>query len=167
MNAGYISALAALAGSAIGALASFATTWMTQRFQDRAQRLAQTLARRERLYGDFIDEASRLFGDAFTHQLEDPSKMVALYAIRSKLMLFASPAIIAEANASIHALAQGSGIVVAEVFDGMNQRDLFGISPDRDPIHPNEQGYRVLADIWLQALMQAVPGGLTAALRRR
>jgi acyl-CoA thioesterase-1 len=75
--------------------------------------------------------------------------------------------IIAEANAGIHALAQGSGVVVAEVFDGMNQRDLFGISPDRDPIHPNEQGYRVLADIWFQALMQAVPGGLTAALRRR
>ena len=75
--------------------------------------------------------------------------------------------IIAEANANIHALAQGSGIVVAEIFDGMNQRDLFGISPDRDPIHPNEQGYRVMADIWFQAMMQAAPGGLTAALRRR
>ena len=49
----------------------------------------------------------------------------------------------------------------------MNNRDLFGISPDRDPIHPNEQGYRVMADIWFQAMMQATPGGLTAALRRR
>lgn len=106
MNAGYVSALAALAGSAIGALASFATTWMTQRFQDRAQRLAQTLARRERLYGDFIDEASRLFGDAFTHQLEDPSKMVALYAIRSKLMLFASAAVIAEGDLVIERIAK-------------------------------------------------------------
>lgn len=106
MNAGYISALAALAGSAIGALASFATTWMTQRFQERAQRLAQTLARRERLYGDFIDEASRLFGDAFTHQLEDPAKMVALYAIRSKLMLFAAPAIIDEADRVMERIAE-------------------------------------------------------------
>ena len=75
--------------------------------------------------------------------------------------------IIAEANANIHALAQGSGIVVAEIFDGMNQRDLFGISPDRDPIHPNERGYQVMADIWFQAMLQAVPGGLTAALRKR
>ena len=75
--------------------------------------------------------------------------------------------IIAEANANIHALAQSSGIVVAEIFDGMNQRDLFGISPDRDPIHPNEQGYRVMADIWFRAMMEAVPGGLTAALRKR
>lgn len=106
MNAGYVSALAALAGSAIGALASFATTWMTQRFQDRAQRFSQTLARRERLYGDFIDEASRLFGDAFTHKLEDPSKMVGLYAIRSKLMLFAAPTIIAEADLVMESIAK-------------------------------------------------------------
>ena len=75
--------------------------------------------------------------------------------------------IIAEANANIHALAASSNIVVAEIFDGMNNRDLFGISPDRDPIHPNEQGYRVMADIWFQAMMQAAPGGLTAALRKR
>ena len=75
--------------------------------------------------------------------------------------------IIAETNANIHSLAASSNVVVAEIFDGMNQRDLFGISPDRDPIHPNEQGYRVMADIWFQAMMQAAPGGLTAALRKR
>jgi len=74
---------------------------------------------------------------------------------------------IAFANNNIHALAASSGIVVAEIFDGMNQRELFGISPDRDPIHPNEQGYRVMANIWFTAMQQAIPGGLTAALRRR
>ncbi len=57
--------------------------------------------------------------------------------------------------------------MVAEIFNGMNQRELFGISPDRDPIHPNEQGYRVMADIWYTAMLQAIPGGVTAALRRR
>ena len=75
--------------------------------------------------------------------------------------------IIASANNNIHALAASSGVVVAEIFDGMNQRELFGISPDRDPIHPNEQGYRVMANIWFTAMQQAIPGGLTAALRRR
>ena len=75
--------------------------------------------------------------------------------------------IIAEANANIHSLAAASNVVVAEIFDGMNQRDLFGISPDRDPIHPNERGYQVMADIWFQAMLQAVPGGLSAALRKR
>jgi hypothetical protein len=84
------SALAALAGSAIGALASFATTWLTQHYQDRVQRRAQEMTRQEKLYGDFIDAASKLFADALIHDLDDPSKIVPLYAIMSKLRLFAT-----------------------------------------------------------------------------
>jgi hypothetical protein len=79
MNNAYIPAIAALAGSAIGALASFATTWLTQHSQERAQRYAQAMTLREQLYGGFIEEASKLFTDALTHELGDPSKFVALY----------------------------------------------------------------------------------------
>jgi hypothetical protein len=61
MDNAYISAIAALAGSGIGAVASFATTWLTQDAQVRAQRFAQAMTRRERLYGEFIEEASKLF----------------------------------------------------------------------------------------------------------
>jgi lysophospholipase L1-like esterase len=75
--------------------------------------------------------------------------------------------IIDEVNAAIHGFASAEQVVVAEIFNGMNQRDLFGISPDRDPLHPNEHGYAVMADIWFQAMLQAIPGGATAALRRR
>lgn len=98
MNAAYVSALSALAGSAIGALASFATTWLTQHYQDRVQRAAQESSRRERLFGDFIDEASKLFADAMVSGLESPSKLVHLYAIMGKLRLFASESVIAEAD---------------------------------------------------------------------
>ena len=59
MNAAYISALSALLGSAIGALASLATTWLTQRHQDEARQHAQEVARRERLFVEFIDLSSR------------------------------------------------------------------------------------------------------------
>ena len=52
MNDAYISALAALAGSGIGALASVGTTWLTHRYQDRSQRLAQNSARLEQVFGD-------------------------------------------------------------------------------------------------------------------
>jgi acyl-CoA thioesterase-1 len=75
--------------------------------------------------------------------------------------------VISKANANIPAIAAAEGIVVADIFNGMNQRDLFGISPDRDPLHPNEQGYAVMANIWYNAMLQAIPGGVTAALRRR
>jgi hypothetical protein len=98
MNNAYIPALAALAGSAIGALASFATTWLTQHSQERAQRYAQAMTLREQLYGRFIEEASKLFTDALTHELDDPSKFVALYALVAKLRLFASPSVIANAE---------------------------------------------------------------------
>ena len=88
-NSAYISAIAALAGSGIGAVASFATTWLTQDAQERARRVAQAVARRERLYGEFIEEASKLFTDALTHQFDDPSKFVRLYALVGRLRLFA------------------------------------------------------------------------------
>lgn len=89
MNIAYLSALSALAGSAIGALATLATTWLTQRYQERSVRKVAESIRRERLFGEFIDLASNLFGDAITHSLEDPAKLVPLFATLGKLRLFA------------------------------------------------------------------------------
>jgi acyl-CoA thioesterase-1 len=76
-------------------------------------------------------------------------------------------AFIANVNNQLHALANAEDVTVAEIFDGMNNRAYFGVTPDRDPLHPNEQGYAVMADIWFRSLAQVVPGGATAALRRR
>jgi len=98
MDNAYVSAVAALAGSAIGAIASFATTWLTQHGQARAQRVAQAMARREHLYGEFIDEASKLFTDALSHELDDPSKFIRLYALTGKLRLFASANVVSKAE---------------------------------------------------------------------
>ena len=52
--------------------------------------MAQSSARLEQIFGEFIDQASRLFADALTHQLDDPSKLVPLYATIGKLRLYAS-----------------------------------------------------------------------------
>ena len=76
--------------------------------------------------------------------------------------------VIDQANVMIRGLAAAEGIVLAEIFDGMNDRALFGLGPDRDPLHPNEQGYAVMAGIWYNALLRAIPGGGTAvALHRK
>jgi hypothetical protein len=98
MNSAYISAIAALAGSGIGAVASFATTWLTQDAQERTRRVAQRVTRREHLYCEFIEEASRLFTDALTHELDDPSKFVRLYAMVGRLRLLAPANVIASAE---------------------------------------------------------------------
>lgn len=98
MNDAYMSGIAALAGSATGALASFATTWLTQHKQERAHRFAQAMALRHRLYGEFIEEASKLFTDALTHELDDPSKFVHLYALVGRSRLFATANVILRAE---------------------------------------------------------------------
>ena len=78
MDVADISAFSALAGSAIGALSSLATTWLTQNAQHGLAHLNQQRAKREVLYSEFIDEASRLFTDALSHEMEDLSKLVHL-----------------------------------------------------------------------------------------
>jgi len=92
------SAVAALAGSAVGALASVATTWLALNVQSRTDRYTREIARKEHVSGQFIEEASRLFSDALTHTLDDASKLVNVYAIISKLRLFASPIVLSAAE---------------------------------------------------------------------
>jgi hypothetical protein len=55
-------------------------------------------ARREHLYGEFIEEASKLFTDALTHEPDDPPKFVRLYALVGRLRLFAPANVIAKAD---------------------------------------------------------------------
>ena len=99
MDQTYLSALAALAGSAIGGMTSLATSWLTQRAQFRAQQLGHDLGRREDLYRDFIEEASRLYTDAYEHDKADVSKLVKLYALVSRMRVLSSPKIIESADA--------------------------------------------------------------------
>ena len=68
MDTAYISAFAALGGSAVGALTSLATTWFTLNSQERANRAAREMTRRETLYGQFIEEAAKLYTDALMNE---------------------------------------------------------------------------------------------------
>ena len=85
MNPVYISAIAALAGSTIGGLTTLAAAWITQREQAHVQWLLQEKTRRQELYQQFIDDASKLYLDALMHdQIEIPS-LVSLYASTNKI----------------------------------------------------------------------------------
>ena len=68
MDAAFISALSALGGATIGGLASFGSSWLTQRTQLRFSQHEAVKAKREALYAEFVDEASRLYGGALGHQ---------------------------------------------------------------------------------------------------
>jgi hypothetical protein len=98
MNASIISAMAALLGAAIGGLASFLASWMTQRMQLRVQWLTQERLRRQDLYKEFIEEASRCYIDALQHATGDIPSLVTLYTKIGRMRILSSPRVIDSAE---------------------------------------------------------------------
>jgi hypothetical protein len=90
MDTAYISALAALAGTAIGGLTSFATSWTTQQAQVRAQRLITERHARAELFGRFLDEAAKLYSDALQNRRDDITGLVGIYALINRIRLTSS-----------------------------------------------------------------------------
>src|SRR6267378_7853856 len=90
MDSSLITGTAAVLGSVAGASASIVTAWITQRNQKDRERAHAELRRRETLYGEFINEVSRLTADAFEHSLEHPNSLVNAYAIAGRIHLMAS-----------------------------------------------------------------------------
>ena len=91
MNVGYITAIAALAGAALGGLTSLANSWAILHAQMKAQRLASSKSRRRKLYKQFIDEASRTYVDALVHDELDISRLVGIYALISRMRVLSRP----------------------------------------------------------------------------
>jgi hypothetical protein len=89
-----IPTLSAIGGSIIGALTSMITTWSTQRHRERREFIAQKTAHLEQLYADFINESARLLVDAVQHSLENPSTLVPIYALISRIRLRSSTDVI-------------------------------------------------------------------------
>jgi hypothetical protein len=99
VNPAYISAVSVLCGSAIGALASLATPRLVKRHEHEMRRRRQENIRRERIFLEFIDLTSDAFVDALVHtSIENPSKLVPLYATMEKLRVFASEETVAAAE---------------------------------------------------------------------
>ena len=98
MEAAYISALAALAGTAIGGLASFATSWTTQHAQTRAQRIAGERETRAALFGRFLDEAAKLYSDALQSRRDDITGLIGIYALTNRIRLVSSPQVVEAAD---------------------------------------------------------------------
>jgi uncharacterized membrane protein YccC len=98
MDTAYVSALSALLGAAIGGLASFSSSWLTQRTQLRFNYHEAVRAKREALYADFITEASNRYGDALGHQTDDVAQLVKLYALVGRMRLVSSRAVVVAAE---------------------------------------------------------------------
>ena len=100
MEASIISALAALTGTAIGGLTSVAANWLTHRGKIRAQWLHHERSRRQILYRDFIDEASKCYIDALQHHEADADipSLVGLYAKLGRMRVLSSRPVVHSAE---------------------------------------------------------------------
>jgi hypothetical protein len=104
LNPIYLTALAALAGSAIGGLTSLASAWLTQQGQDRARRLSQDKVRRQKLYKQFIDEASKLYADALVHDQAEVSALVSVYALINRMRFLSRSDVVEKAEAVVRTI---------------------------------------------------------------
>jgi hypothetical protein len=93
-----ISAVAALAGAAILAAGSFIRSWLIHHREVRAEWLTQVLLRRQDLYKEFIEEASKCYLHALQHHEPDISLLVVLYAKLNRMRVVASPTVFATAE---------------------------------------------------------------------
>ena len=124
MDTAYISALSALGGAAIGGLASFGSSWLTQRTQLRFSHEEAIKAKRETLYAEFVNEATRLYGDALGHQTDDPANLVKLYALIGRIRLVSPRSVVTAAEQTLDRIVQaylGPNRTLHEVLDDVHQ----------------------------------------------
>jgi hypothetical protein len=113
MDTSIVTALAALAGSLIGGLTTLASTWLTQRYQATRERTANEIAKREALYGEFINEATRVGIDAIQREIGSMAELTRLVALTNRIRLASSDEVLAAADAVI--------VEIAELYMGTNK----------------------------------------------
>jgi hypothetical protein len=98
MDASVITALSGLAGATIGGLASGLASWFSQRSQANAQWLLQNQLRRQDVYKDFIEQASKLYIEALQSDQPDVSGLMGLYAEVSRMRVLSSARVVHSAD---------------------------------------------------------------------
>ncbi len=95
MNVAYISALAALAGSAVGGLTSGISSWLNQRLQAKAEQISHEVTHRQDLYKEFITMASKAYGEALVTSDPNIGELISLYSMISRMRVMSSSKIVA------------------------------------------------------------------------
>ncbi len=132
MNSTVVTAMAAALGSLVGAAASIATTWITQRTQTIRANSEWKLRERESLYKEFITEASRLAVDAVAHSLEGVDQIMALYGILSCIRLMSGEEVVRQGEACCRRILELYGrpnLTADQIRAAVDAHDLDDIDP--------------------------------------
>lgn len=137
----FLSAVVGLAGVAVGGLSSFATTWVTQLWIAKEKRRQLEAGKHEKLFSEFVMEASRLYADALSHEKDDIADLVKLYSLIGRMRLISSTAVIEAAEETMRSIiatyaapnrtllelrsvAQDGGLDPLVEFDGAARKEL-------------------------------------------
>jgi hypothetical protein len=113
MESTLISAVAALTGAAAGGTASFLGSWLVHQRQVRVEWLAQDKLRRQNLYREFIEQASKCYIDALQHHQPDILLLVVLYSKTSEMRVISSSEVLAAAEC-----------IVRRIIDAYSKADI-------------------------------------------
>jgi hypothetical protein len=102
-----LSPVSVLLGALVGGGASLLGTIYSQRSQDRVQRVASEIAKRETVYADFVMSASNTLLNAYTHDDislgGDEQRMIGLI---NRMRLFAPTDVVDGAEAVLRAIVE-------------------------------------------------------------
>ena len=101
MDPAYLTGLAVFSGSVVGALSSLTSAWLTKKHEARARRASENKLGRQKLYAQFIEEASKLYMDALVRDQAEAPAMVSIYALISQMRM-ASNANVVEKRGGRH-----------------------------------------------------------------
>jgi hypothetical protein len=148
-----VSALAALGGAAIVAAVSFLRSWLVHQGEVRAQWVTQQAFRRQDLYKEFIEEASKCYLHALQHHEPDISLLVTLYAKMSRMRVFGSPRVLAAAEAALRRIIEAYSETDV-TFNDMNLQTMVR-NGSLDLLHDFSEACRLEADVFGQAIWSA------------
>jgi hypothetical protein len=101
-----LSPVSALLGALVGGATSLVAAIYTQRRQDRLQRVASEVAKRETVYADFVMSASNLLLNAYTDEIALGGDEQRLIGLINRMRLFAPPDVVGAAEAVLRAIVE-------------------------------------------------------------
>ena len=102
-----LSPVSVLLGALVGGGASLLGTIYSQRSQDRIQRAASEIAKRETVYADFVMSASNMLLNAYTRdEISLGGDEQRLIGLMNRMRLFAPPDVVSGAEAVLRAIVE-------------------------------------------------------------
>ena len=134
MDTTIVTAMAGVFGSLVGGSVTVVTAWITQKTLSKRELIGADIRKRERLYGEFIGECSKLAMESFARTLEKPERLLPAYELVNRIRLCASDGVLAEAETMLRRITEQyfSPNLSVEEMHGLIRSGI----ADSDPLKP-------------------------------